>query len=75
MNAKKCKAIRRALKAKGINFRDANYIKMNIHLLKIQEGVNEDGTPRIIAQAEVYTGYLTPACGRKVYKQLKKVAA
>lgn len=75
MNAKKCKAIRRSLKAKGLNFRDAQIIKRNIHFLKIQEGTNSDGTPRIIAQAEVYTGWLAPLCGRKVYKQLKKVAA
>ena len=74
MNAKKCKTVRRALAAKGLNFRDAQYIKRNIHFLKISDGVDSKGKPRIVAQVEVYTGYLTPLCGRKVYKQLKKVA-
>ncbi len=75
MNAKKCKAIRRTLKAKGIDFRNARYIKRNIHFLKVSDGVDVMGKPLIVAQVEVYTGYLAPLCGRKVYKQLKKVAA
>ena len=66
MNAKKAKAARAALRAKGINFRDAKYAKTkehNVYSYDIEGKVNGATT--------AHTAVLHN-CGRQIYKQLKK---
>ncbi len=69
MNAKTCKAVRRALKAKGFDFRDARYQKTNEHNV-----LSHDIEGKVNGRTTAYTAVLYN-CGRQLYKQLKKVAA
>lgn len=69
MNAKKAKALRKILKAKGFNFRDAKYKKTKEHRVQ-----SYDAFGKITGTTTAHTVVLHN-CGRQLYKQLKKVAA
>ena len=73
MNAKKAKAIRRALRRSHVEWNQAVYVKRNIHMVK-EYGIDSEGKQFVISAVEAHTAFLSVACGRKVYKQLKKVA-
>lgn len=73
MNAKKAKALRKVLNAKGFDFRDAKYEITNLHDVNAYS-VDGKGKPLIIATVTAHTAVLHN-CGRQLYKQLKKVAA
>lgn len=73
MNAKTAKAIRRVLRQAHVDVNQRIYIKRNIHMVRTY-GLDADGKKFVLGSTEAHTAYLSPACGRKVYKQLKRAA-
>lgn len=58
MNAKKCKALRSALKQSGVNWRDTQY--------------DEDRVKLYTRQTQLIRRRLKPSCGRAKYQQAKE---
>ena len=74
MNAKKCKAIRRVMRGKGIDPRQAVYIEGRKNKRLIPDGVDEQGKPK--TKVFFYTGtiQLKADCGRALYRSVKGAA-
>jgi hypothetical protein len=73
MNAKKCKAIRRALREQKIDVNQVAYLARNEHVVvgySLTE-LNDDGTKVVNCRTTAQTNYLNPACGRGIYRALK----
>ena len=73
MNAKKVKALSKLLRKQHIDIDQRIYIKRNIHTVR-EYGVDSKGEKFVLSATEAHTSYLSPACGRKIYLQLKKRA-
>ena len=74
MNAKKAKKLRAILKARHVDVNQRIYIKRNIHMVR-EYGLDSDGKKFVLGAVEACTSYLSVACGRKIYLQLKKRAS
>jgi len=77
MNAKLAKALRKALRLNGVNPTQTTYEARNEHIVVgySMTEMNDDGTKIVNCRTTAQTNYLAPACGRALYKAMKRVNA
>lgn len=76
MNQKKAKLVRRVLRSRGLNERDAQYIAGVGKTKKYHTGqIDEHGKQLINKHVVTGTIRLADFCGRNMYKKLKAVYA
>lgn len=77
MNAKKCKAIRRLLRAKGVNPREDHYIQnpTTLRTKSFETGALDSQGKPVLGHYQTVTWVLAPGAGRRAYKGMKAVVA
>lgn len=77
MNAKKVKAVRKFLRAKGVNPREDRYVadEHTRRTKSFDSGVLDSHAKPILSYYQTVSYKLAPGCGRSALKHLKAVVA